>query len=117
MLAIFCGVEAWDEGKAEDDAFLVLGVGDEPDEVVDDLLVVLAGVGLVDGGVHVLDVDDEGVDEWDDFLQVMTRYVEARLHCKLPSLRTLLAKLLDECASQERFASTKADAASCRQEI
>ena len=117
MLAVFCGVEALDEGEAEDDALLVLGVGDEPGEVVDDLVVVLAGVGLVDGRVHVLDVDDEGVDEGGNFLQVMARYVEARLHRKLPSLRTLLAKLLDECASQERLASTKADAASCRQEI
>ena len=117
MLSVLLGVEVGDEGEAEEDALLVLGVGEEPTEVVDDLLVFLARVGSVDGGIHILDVDDEGVDERGDFLQVMARNVEARLHRKLPSLRTLLAKLLDERASQERLASTKANAATCRQEI
>ena len=117
MLPVLLGVEVGDEGEADDDLVLVLGVGGEPSEVGDDLLVVLAGVGSVDGGIHVLDVDDEGVDEGGDFLQMRTGNVEARLHRKAPSLRTLLAKLLDERASQERLASAKADAASCRQEI
>ena len=117
MPPVLLGVETGDEGEAEDGSVLVLGVGGEPSEVGDDLLVVLAGVGLVDGGIHVLDVDDEGVDKGGDFLQMMTGDVEASLRRKAPSLRTLLAKLFDESASQERFASAKTDTASCRQEI
>ena len=117
LLPVFLGVEAGYEGKADDGALLVLGVGGEPSEVGDDLQVALAGIGSVDGGIYVLDVDDEGVDVGGYFLQVMTRHVEARLHRKAPSIRALLAKLLDERASQERFASAEADAASCRQEV
>ena len=95
----------------------MLGVGGEPYEVVYDLLVALARVGLIDGGVHVLDVDDEGMDDGSHFLQVAARHVQTCLHRKLPSFRALPAKLLDEGASQERFASTEADAASRSEEV
>ena len=117
MFSVLFSVELGYNGETEGDFIFMFGMGVEPDKVLNNLLIALAGIGLVDGRCHVLDVDDEGVDEGDDFLQVMARHVEARLHRKLPSLRTLLAKFLDECASQEWFASTKADAASCRQEI
>ena len=95
----------------------MLGVGGEPYEVVYDLLVALARVGLIDGGVHVLYVDDEGMDDGSHFLQVAARHVQTCLHRKLPSFRALPAKLLDEGASQERFASTEADAASRSEEV
>ena len=117
MFSVLFSVELGYNGETEGDFIFMFGMGVEPDKVLNNLLIALAGIGLVDGRCHVLDVDDEGVDEGDDFLQVMARHVEARLHRKLPFLRTLLAKFLDECASQEWFASTKADAASCRQEI
>jgi len=99
VFPVLLGIEVGDEGKADDDSVLVLGMGGEPSEVGDDLLVVLARVGSVDGGIYVLDVDDEGVDEGGDFLQVMARHVETCLHRKQPSLRTLLAKVPDEEAS------------------
>ena len=114
---VLLGVETGDEGKTDDGALLVFGMSGEPGEVGDDLQVVLASVGSVDGGVHVLDVDDEGVDVGGYFLQVMAWHVEACFHRKAPFLRALLAKKLDERASQERFASSEADASSCRQEI
>lgn len=47
----------------------------EPDKVVDNLLVGLACIGLVDNGIHILNVDDKGINVWSDFLQVMARHV------------------------------------------
>lgn len=54
---------------------LMFGMSVEPDKVVDNLPVGLTCVGLINGRIHVLDVDDKGVNVWGDFLQVMARYV------------------------------------------
>ena len=53
----------------------MFGMSVEPDKVVDNLPVGLTSVGLIDDRIHVLDVDDKGVNVWGDFLQVMARYV------------------------------------------
>ena len=75
-LPVFRRIELRNEWQTDDDFVFMLGVGGEPYEVVYDLLVALTRVGLIDGWVHVLDVDDEGMDEGSHFLQVATRYVQ-----------------------------------------
>lgn len=117
MFSVLFSVELGYNGETEGDFIFMFGMGVEPDKVLNNLLIALAGIGLVDGRCHVLDVDDEGVDEGDDFLQVMARHVEARLHRKLPFLRTLLANSLVNALRKSGSPPTKADAASCRQEI
>lgn len=114
---VIFGVELGDYGETKDDLVFMFGMSVEPDKVVDNLPVGLTCVGLIDGRIHVLDVDDKGVNVWGDFLQVMARYVQTCLHRKLPSIRTLFAKLLYEQTMQEWFASTKAYASSRSKEV
>jgi len=72
---VIFGVELGDYGETKDDLVFMFGMSVEPDKVVDNLPVGLTSVGLIDGRIHVLDVDDKGVNVWGDFLQVMARYV------------------------------------------
>ena len=75
MFPILFGVELGYEGETENDFVFMLCMSVEPDKVVDNLLVGLACIGLVDNGIHILNVDDKGINVWSDFLQVMARHV------------------------------------------
>ena len=75
MFPVIFGVELGDYGETKDDLVFMFGMSFEPNKVVDNLPVGLTCVGLIDGRIHVLDVDDKGVNVWGDFLQVMARYV------------------------------------------
>lgn len=86
-------------------------------EVVEDKVVALACVAAVNVGVHILDVDNKGIDHREQSLDVGRRHVERRLKIELPCRATQFAKLAYKLRTQARLAATEGNTAVCGDEI
>ena len=116
-LDVLVGVVVGDVRHTHDDAVGHAVVTQEPLQVVEHALVVLAGVTPVDIGVNVLDVNEVLVHEGQQSLQVPAVYIQGSFHRKMPLSRCDMTKRLNELAADGRFSTTKGDSAARGKEV
>lgn len=114
---IFIGIEIGDVRQAYHDTVCHAVVVQEPLQVIEHTLVVLARVSPVDIGVDVLDVDDVFMNEWQEALEVLTVNVEGCLYREVPLGWCDAAKRLDKLAADSRLAAAEGDSAACGKKI
>jgi hypothetical protein len=77
----------------------------------------LTRVVAINVGVHILYVDNQGVDHWEQCLDVGGRHVERCFQIEPPLRAAQLTKLTDKLRAQARLSATKSDASVCSNEI
>lgn len=116
-LHILIGVEVWDVWDTHDDAVGHAVVAQEPLQVVEDPLVVLARVATVDVGVQVLDVDVIFMDVRQETLQMAAVNTQSSLQGDVPLGWRDAAKGVNELAADSRLAAAEGDSAACGKKI
>lgn len=86
-------------------------------EIVKHKTIALPGVIAVYVGVHILDVDNQGIDHWKQSLDVGGRHIERRLQVESPRRAAQFAKVADKPRTQTRFTPAESHASVCSYKI
>lgn len=116
VLTVGIGVVAGYQRYADDAIALPSGFRYQT-EIFENTSVSLTRVVAVNVGVYILDVDNQGVDYWEQRFDVGSRHIERCLQVELPCGATQLAELTDKLRTQARLPAAECYAAVCRDEI
>ena len=110
------GVVVWDVRHTHHQVFLPYMLN-QPFQVLHHLGVVAIGVGFVDFGIAVLDVNDVVVNHFRHGFHLRQWHIERGLYGQTPSLSCQLTERLDEIHAQQWLTTTKTDTTMCSNEI
>lgn len=106
-----------DVRHAYDNTFGHAIVVQEPLQIIEHALIVVACVAAVNTGVHILDVDDVLMHMRQETFKMMAIHVEGGFHRDVPLGRCHAAKGVDKIAADGWLTATKGDATASGQKI